>query len=54
MTAFTESIVEDAVLAWLESTDSQVAHGPDLAPDTAVTKRQDCSADALARAKHPS
>ena len=46
MTAFAESIVEDA--AWLESTGWQVAHGPDLAPDTAVTKRPDCSADALA------
>ena len=29
---FTESTVEDAALAWLESIGWQVAHGPDIAP----------------------
>ena len=34
MTApFTESVVEQAALAWLESIGWQVAHGPDIAPD---------------------
>jgi type I restriction enzyme R subunit len=32
MTRFSESVVEDAALAWLESTGWQVAHGPDIAP----------------------
>ena len=32
MNAFTESIVEDAALAWLESLGWSVAHGPDIAP----------------------
>ena len=30
---FTESTVEEAALAWLESIGWQVAHGPDIAPD---------------------
>jgi len=29
---FTESTVEDAALAWLESTGWQIAHGSDIAP----------------------
>jgi type I restriction enzyme R subunit len=29
---FTESVVEDAVLAWLESLGYAVKHGPDIAP----------------------
>lgn len=41
MTAFTESVVEDAALAWLQSTGWAVAHGPDLAPDTAAAERRD-------------
>ncbi|MGQ0657875.1 MAG: hypothetical protein ACT4NU_07245 [Chromatiales bacterium] len=28
MTAFTESVVEHAALAWLEGTSREVAHGP--------------------------
>jgi type I restriction enzyme R subunit len=32
MNAFTESVVEDAVLSWLESLGWSVAHGPDIAP----------------------
>jgi len=31
--AFTESIVEKAALAWLESIGWRVAHGPDISPD---------------------
>ena len=34
MTALTESIVEDAALAWLESLGWNAAYGPDIAPDT--------------------
>jgi len=33
MTAFTESTVEAAALAWLEAAGWQLAHGPDIAPD---------------------
>ena len=32
MTAFTESTVEAAALAWLESSGWRVAHGPGIAP----------------------
>ena len=31
MTTFTESIVEDAALAWLESLGWSIAHGSDIA-----------------------
>lgn len=31
MSAFTESIVEDAALAWLEGLDYAVLHGPEIA-----------------------
>ena len=37
----TESTVEDAALAWLESTDWRVAHGPDIAPDMPGAERRD-------------
>ncbi|MGH8508628.1 MAG: HsdR family type I site-specific deoxyribonuclease [Gammaproteobacteria bacterium] len=33
MTAFTESVVEEAALAWLQAIGWQVAHGPNIAPD---------------------
>jgi len=36
---FTESTVEEAALAWLESTGWQVAHGPDIAPDMPAAER---------------
>jgi len=39
MTRFSESVVEDAALAWLESTGWDVAHGPDIAPDTPGAER---------------
>ncbi len=41
MTPFGESVIEQAALAWLESAGWQVAHGPDLAPDTVGAERSD-------------
>ena len=41
MTAITESDVEAAALSWLEGLDWQVAHGPDIAPDTPNAERAD-------------
>jgi len=35
MTAFTESVVEQAALAWLESLGWRVTHGLDIAPSEA-------------------
>ena len=57
MSAFTESVVEQAALAWLESLGWSVAHGPDIAPDTPGAERANYSQvvlegrlrDALAR-----
>ena len=40
---FTETEVEDAALEWLEDFGWQVAHGPDIAPDTACAERTDYS-----------
>ena len=37
----TESVVEDAALDWLESLGWNVAHGPDIAPDTPNAERID-------------
>jgi len=56
---FTESVVEDAALAWLEHIVWQVAHGPDVAPDTPGAERASYAEvvlerrlrDALARLK---
>jgi type I restriction enzyme R subunit len=31
--SFTESVVEDAALAWLESLGYAVKHGPEIAPE---------------------
>ena len=45
MPAFTESVVEDAALACLESLGWQIAHGPDIA----AGERADCGEAALAR-----
>jgi len=39
--AFTESVVEQAALAWLESIGWQVAHGPEIAPDMPGAERAD-------------
>ncbi len=40
---FTESVVEDAALAWLEALGWQVAHGPEIAPDQPGAERRDYS-----------
>ena len=37
--AFTESIVEEAALVWLEGLGFSIAHGPDIAPDTPIAER---------------
>ena len=36
MTALTESTVEAAALAWLKSLGWNVAHGPNIAPNTSL------------------
>ncbi len=41
MTTLTESDVEQAALEWLEGLGWQVAHGPDIAPDTPNAERTD-------------
>jgi type I restriction enzyme R subunit len=38
---FTESVVEQAALAWLEAVGWRIAHGPDLAPDMPAAERRD-------------
>ncbi|MEX1025029.1 MAG: type I restriction endonuclease subunit R [Planctomycetota bacterium] len=49
MTRFSESVVEEAALAWLESTGWQIAHGPDIAPDTPAAERADYGEVVLAQ-----
>ena len=39
MTAFSESVVEDAALAWLESLGYAIKHGPENAPGEFLAKR---------------
>jgi type I restriction enzyme R subunit len=39
MTAFSESVVEQAALAWLEAIGWPVVHGPDIAPDMPAAER---------------
>jgi type I restriction enzyme R subunit len=41
MTAFSESVVEDAALAWLESVGWSVRHGPEIAPGEPTAERSD-------------
>ena len=53
MTAFTESVVEDAALAWLESVGWRVAHGPDIAPDMPAAERRDEGEIARANGRPP-
>ena len=45
----TESVVEEAALDWLESLDWNVAHGPDIAPDTPNAERNDYGQGVLER-----
>src|SRR6266481_5463579 len=37
----TESVVEQAALAWLEAVGWRVVYGPDIAPDTPAAERRD-------------
>jgi len=39
--AFTESVVEEAALAWLEAAGWRIAHGPDIAPGMLTAERSD-------------
>jgi len=41
VTAFTESVVEDATLAWLESLGYTILHGPDIAVGEPAAERTD-------------
>jgi type I restriction enzyme R subunit len=41
MNGMTESVVEDAALAWLEAIGWRIAHGPDIAPDALAAERRD-------------
>ena len=43
MTAFTESVVEQAALAWLESIGWTVRHGAEIAPGELAAERADDS-----------
>jgi type I restriction enzyme R subunit len=45
----TESVVEQAALAWLEAIGWRIAHGPDIAPDMPLAERRDYSEVVLAR-----
>jgi type I restriction enzyme, R subunit len=49
MTAFTESAVEDATLAWLKSLGWSVKHGPDIAPEAPAAERIDYGQAVLAQ-----
>lgn len=42
MSNFTESVVEDAALCWLESLGWTVILGPDIAPETPAAERDAC------------
>ncbi|MEA3412797.1 MAG: type I restriction endonuclease subunit R [Pseudomonadota bacterium] len=52
MSRFSEDVVEQAVLAWLESVGWQVAHGPEIAPDMPAAERADYGEVVLARRLH--
>jgi len=49
MTAFTESVVEQAALAWLESLGWRVTHGLDIAPSEAGARLSTCEEAAHVR-----
>ena len=46
---FTESVVEQAALAWLEAIGWQIAHGPEVAPDLPAAERSDYGEVVLAQ-----
>jgi type I restriction enzyme R subunit len=52
MTAFSESIVEEAALAWLEVTGWQVRHGAEIAPGEPAAEREDYGQVVLAQRLH--
>jgi len=41
MSGFTESVVEEAALAWLEGLGWKVLHGPEIAPGELAAERSD-------------
>jgi len=45
----TESVVEEAALAWLEASGWQIAHGPEIAPDMPAAERTDYGEVVLAQ-----
>ena len=47
--AFTESVVKEAALAWLESPGYTVLHGPDIAPGMLFAEREVYGQVVLAR-----
>ena len=47
--AFTESVVEEAALAWLETSGWEIAHGPEIAPETPDAERADYGEVVLAQ-----
>jgi type I restriction enzyme R subunit len=49
VSAFTESTVESAALAWLEGAGWRIAHGPDIAPDMPAAERRDYGEVVLAQ-----
>jgi len=49
MNGVTESVVEQAALAWLEAIGWHIAHGPDVAPDMPSAERADYGEVVLAR-----
>ena len=49
MTSITEADVEQAALDWLSDLGWQLAHGPDIAPDTPSAEREDYGQVILAR-----
>ena len=52
MTNFTESVVEDAALAWLESLGYTIKHGPEIAPAELLAERTDYGQVVLAGRLH--
>lgn len=50
MSAFTEFVVEESALAWLEASGWKISHGLEIAPDMPAAER----ADYAARSSWPS
>lgn len=47
MTSFTESVVEDAALAWLESLGYAVLRGPEIASGGLLVKDTECTMEVV-------